>query len=46
MCAATIMSSVDGLCGTGYIKSNKRRGGNILLVIEEHATIEEFRVGV
>jgi len=46
VCAATVTSSVDGLCGTGYMEGEKRKEGSALLVIEEHAIIEEFRIGV
>jgi len=46
VCAATITSNVDGLCKQGYMEGKKREKASTLLMIEEHATIEKFRVGV
>ena len=41
------MSSVDGLCGRGYTKRRGKVGeANTLSMVEEHATIEKFRLGL
>ena len=47
VCAAMITSSVDGLCRTGVTRKQNRKGEeNTLFMVEEHATIEKFRVDV